>query len=279
MNQLADSHIHLFRHGFAGRYGRSPAGGGDEVAVYESLRRAHDIAAALVVGYEDDGIDPSNNAYLRELAATRTWMATLAYVRAGEPGAAGRVPVLLAAGHLGIALYLLDPAASTWLAAWDHGAWAALARCRAIVSVNVVAACLPAVEAIARDHPACTFLIAHLGDPGSHAVVPSRAAAAERLAPLLRLAELPNVAVKISGLYAVGDPPHRYPHEQATPFVELVIERFGARRCLWGSDFSPSLDAVSFEQTVDLVQLAGLAADDRQRIMGGNLIELLAAVC
>ena len=226
MNQLADSHIHLFRHGFAGRYGRSPVGGGDEVAVYEASG-AHDIAAALVVGYEDDGIDPSTTpTCVSSPPRARGWRRSPTCVPASRRG--GRVPVLLAAGHLGIALYLLDPAASTWLAAWDHGAWAALARCRAIVSVNVVAACLPAVEAIARDHPACTFLIAHLGDPGSHAVVPSRAAAAERLAPLLRLAELPNVAVKISGLYAVGDPPHRYPHEQATPFVELVIERFGA---------------------------------------------------
>ena len=53
MLAMADSHIHLFRMGYAGVYGRSPAGIGDEVDVYETFRHVHNIVAALVVGYED----------------------------------------------------------------------------------------------------------------------------------------------------------------------------------------------------------------------------------
>lgn len=82
MLAIADSHIHLFRHGYAGVYGRSPAGAGDEVDVYETLRHVHNIVAALVVGYEDAQIDPSNNSYLRRLAETRGWMFTVAFVAA-----------------------------------------------------------------------------------------------------------------------------------------------------------------------------------------------------
>ena len=85
MLALADSHMHLFRQGFAGVYGRSPAGTGDEVDVYETFLRAHNIVAALAVGYEDAGIDPSNNSYLRSLAASRGWMFTAAFVAAGPP--------------------------------------------------------------------------------------------------------------------------------------------------------------------------------------------------
>lgn len=278
MFPLADSHIHLFRNGFTGRYGRSPAGSGLEVDVYESLRQVHGISDALVVGYEDDGIDPSNNAYLRELAASRSWMSTLAYLRAADPHDASAVDRLLAAGHVGVAIYVMDVAAADAVASWTPDVWRPLEERGAIVSVNTVAGCLPAVEAIARAHDACAVLVSHLGDPGSHADAPSRADATERLAPLLRLAALPNVHVKISGLYGISDPPHDYPHRQATPFVEAVLETFGPGRCMWGSDFSPSLDYVSFEQALNPVQLAGLADDDRRRVMGGNLLEVLSAV-
>jgi len=275
MIALADSHIHLFRDGFAGRYGRSPVGFGPEVDVYETLRHVHDITAALVVGYEDDRINPSNNEYLRELAESRPWMSTLAYVRAAEPQRASRIEQLLAAGHHGVALYLTDPAATDAVGSWAPSAWHVLAGSGAMLSVNVVAGCLPALEPIARRHEGCTFLISHLGDPGSHADVPSRAEAAARLAPLLGLADLANVHVKVSGLYAICDPPHQYPHPQATPFVDLVLETFGPGRCLWGSDFSPSLDFISFEQALEPVQLAGLSDADRNLVMGGNLLELL----
>ena len=72
----------------------------------------------------------------------------------------------------------------------------------------------------------------------------------QRLALLLALADHQNVMVKISGLYAISDPSHGYPHEAARPFIDLVLERFGPSRCLWGSDFSPALEHVSFPQTV-----------------------------
>ena len=275
MTSLADSHIHLFRNGYAGRYGRSPAGSGSEVDVYETLRRAHDISAALVVGYEDDGIDPQNNAYLRELAASRPWMATLAYLRPAELAHASLTERVLADGHVGVAFYVTERAVADALTSVESDTWRPLDEHGAIVSVNVVADCLPAVEAVASAHRECEILIAHLGDPGRYADVPQRSAAALSFAPLLRLAALPNVHVKISGLYAVSDPPHDYPHRQATPFVDLALEHFGPSRCVWGSDFSPSLDFVSFEQTVGLVQLAGLSGGDRRLVMGGNLLQLL----
>lgn len=146
---------------------------------------------------------------------------------------------------------------------------------RAIVSVNVGAAALPGLALLAAAHPGCTFLVAHLGDPGRHAAVPSRALAERNLAPLLALADLEHVHVKISGLYAVSDPPHAYPHLPASPFVDVILATFGPARCLWGSDFSPSLDFVSFDQALHPIQLDVLAPDDRARVMGANLLHLL----
>ncbi len=68
MAPVADAHMHLFAHGY--HPGRAAPGGSD-VDRYEALMATHDITAALVVGYEGEGIDPDNNAYLRALALQR----------------------------------------------------------------------------------------------------------------------------------------------------------------------------------------------------------------
>jgi hypothetical protein len=48
---------------------------------------------------------------------------------------------------------------------------------------------------------------------------------------------------------------------------------------LWGSDYSPCLDSVSFPQTLAILQyLPGLTAVDRAAIGGENLLELLDQV-
>ncbi len=86
---------------------------------------------------------------------------------------------------------------------------------------------------------------------------------------------MPNVFVKISGLYAISVPEHGYPHAAAGPFIDAVIERFGVARCLWASDFPPALDLVSFAQTIDNPLLGGLAPAERDAVMGGNLLRLL----
>ena len=277
MVTLADSHIHLFRDGFAGRYGRSPAFAGSDVDVYETFRHVHNIAAALVVGYEADGIDPSNNAHLRSLAKSRDWMATVAFVAAGQRPHPGQMEQLFAAGHRGISLYLTETDSAEAVMEWASSAWAVLEKHRGIVSVNLTRDAVPAVAALAAKYEGCSFVISHLGDPGTFRSAPSTVDAAECIRPLLDLATQRNVYVKLSGLYAVSDPPHDYPHLQATPFVELLLAAYGPERCMWGSDFSPSLDYVSFEQVVDPPQLAGMTEHEYARVMGGTLMDLLAS--
>lgn len=270
---LADSHIHLFRNGLKGRYGRSPTGGHD-VEVYEALRSVHDIAAAMVVGYEDDGIDASNNEFIRSLAVSRDWISTVAYVRPSEVTDASCFEDLMASGHCGIALYL-DADLARIVATWPQAVWRPLQEAQSILSLNVSRDALPAVATLARAHSECSFVISHLGDPGRYRYPPSAIEAVHLLAPLLDMAVLPNAYVKVSGLYAISDPGYDYPHSQATEFVDLVLGAFGPTRCMWGSDFSPSLDYVSFEQTANLPQLASLAEDELTLVMGGTLMALL----
>jgi predicted TIM-barrel fold metal-dependent hydrolase len=245
------------------------------VEVYERLRAVHGIAAALVVGYEGEGIDLGNNAYVRELAATRPWMATVGYVDVATSPGEGEASALLAAGHAGIALYAPDAATAEAVAALPAGFWQGLERGAAIISLNAPPEAIAGFRGVVERAPRCRFVFSHLGLPGAYRNAPAREDAEARIAPLLALAALPNVFVKISGLYAISDPMHAWPHEAAAPFIDLAVERFGPGRCLWASDFAPALDFVSFAQTVDNPLLDGLSAAEREAVMGGNLLRLL----
>ena len=86
---------------------------------------------------------------------------------------------------------------------------------------------------LARACPDTQLVLDHCGNPdiaaGADAVEPWRAG----LAPL---AAMPNVVVKLSGIYA-NVAQGTATIETVRPYVEHVIETFGPDRCLWGSDW------------------------------------------
>jgi L-fuconolactonase len=270
---LADAHLHLFRHGYPGIYGRSLLP--KDVDVYEAFRQKHGITAGLIVGYQGDGIDPENNAHIRALAVTRPWMATLAYVEPAALPSPAAIEALIASGHAGLAIYVPGDVAVAALSAWDPATWRALDAVGAAVSFNVGLPQVGILAMIAEAAPRCRLIVSHMGLPEARAKPPSPEAARAELAPLLALAAHPNVFVKLSGFYAVSEPSHAWPHEPAAPFVMALLERFGIDRCLWGSDFSPALDHVSFVQTITVPGLEGFDATAQAAIMGGNLMRLL----
>ena len=275
MEQIADAHLHLFTNGFYGAGRGSPAGPGLEVEAYEVLARRHGVVAGLVVGYEGEGIDPVNNSYIRSLAATRPWMSTVAHVSAEVTADPASLDRLLELGHRGISLYLTDFEAADAVSSWPTQSWRRLENSGSIISLNASPAATQGLVDLIERTSGCTFLFSHLGDPGRFTSPPSVDDAANRLEALLRLARNDHVYVKISGLYAISDPANAYPHEAAWPFIDLVLEQFGPDRCLWGSDFSPCLGDVSFEQVIRNPALEQLPAADYNRVMGGNLLQLL----
>ncbi len=273
---IVDAHMHLFRSGY-GRFTQRgfPFPGMSDVEAYERLRGEHDISAGLVVCYEAEGIDPSINGYVRDLAATRPWIHSVAYMDAASTPGADRVAALLSAGHCGIALYLPDQSAAQALYAWPSETWRLLSDARAIISINARPEATGHLGRLVECASGCQFLFSHLGLPGRCEGTPIRGEAAERLSTLLSLAEFPNVAVKLSGLYAIDPTP---PHAASQLFIEIVFERFGSPNLHWGSDFSPALDYVAFEQTIELPFLSALEHTQRALILGKNLAAKLKNV-
>lgn len=267
---IVDAHLHLFRHGY-GQFGsrKSPLGELSDLEAYEGLRERHGIAAGLVVCYEDHGIDPTNNTYVRDLAAGRPWIDSVAYLRPSPAPKRQQMESVIEAGHCGIALYLPDEAAAAAVLGWPAELWQALSDVHAIVSLNARPEATKCLGPLIERFGDCAFIFSHLGLPGRHETAPDPAAAAERLGPLLDLAALPNMGVKLSGLYAIDPCP---PHPTALPFIDLLLERFDASNLHWGSDFSPALEFLSFEETIAVPRLASLPARDRALILGDGLL-------
>lgn len=260
----ADAHLHLFRHGY--RPASAP-GLPSDVDAYERHMQEHAIEAGLVVCYEGEGIDPTNNGHVRALAATRPWIRSVAYLDPPPPSAQ-RIEALLDAGHMGIALYLPDAASATLLCGWPADIWEWLNRACAIISLNARPEAIARLSPVVESASECALLFSHLGLPGRDDNA-TAAEAEKRLEPLLALSGSRNVGVKVSGLYAI-DPVA--PNSGAQPYVELVLSRFAASNVHWGSDFSPSLEFGSFSDTMAVPGLQGLDERERRLLFGEGLM-------
>ena len=90
-----------------------------------------------------------------------------------------------------------------------------------------------AVE-LARRCPEVSFVLDHIGKPGiRHGLVEPWKS------QLRELASLPNVVCKLSGVVTEADHQH-WRREQLRPYVEHVLDCFGFKRVMYGSDWTVS---------------------------------------
>jgi L-fuconolactonase len=274
MMPLADAHLHVFRRGYADRYGKGWARP-DELEAYEALRAVHGIARGLVIGYEGLPRYRGNNRDLAGWARSRRWMVPLAFVPAERAPTPARLARLIRDGFAGIAVYAPGPREAAAVGRWPPATLRELAARRLIVSLNATRQSLPALAPLFAALAGADVLVSHLGLPGRFSRTPSLREARAALAPLRALAALPHVGVKVSGLYAIGSPSHAYPHESVAPLLRLTAEWFGPERLYWGSDFSPALEHVSFAQTIAAIDIAGWSDREKRLVLHDNLAALL----
>ncbi|WJH32190.1 amidohydrolase family protein [Paenibacillus sp. CC-CFT747] len=124
---------------------------------------------------------------------------------------------------------------------------------------------LAAVAAYLEERPALQAVVNHLGCPA----IPAR-----QLEPwgtgMERLARLPNVAVKLSGMITMagGSSP-----ERLQPYVDRLFQAFGCERLLFGSDWPIALQAGGYGDVVDLFEALlpeGLDPEEKEKIHAGN---------
>jgi predicted TIM-barrel fold metal-dependent hydrolase len=123
--------------------------------------------------------------------------------------------------------------------------------------------------AIAERHPGLRLIIDHLGL--------SSALKGKPLAPaidgLIKLARLPNVAVKASALPCYVA--EAYPFPTLHPLIRRVVGAFGPRRVFWGTDFSHLPCPYAQAVTLFTEELDFLSGDDREWVMGRGIAKWL----
>jgi L-fucono-1,5-lactonase len=110
---------------------------------------------------------------------------------------------------------------------------------------------LPAAVETVRRNPDTSFVLDHLAKPP----------APEWDEQIARLAELPNVTCKLSGVVSESGSGPQY--------VRRALDLFGSDRCMFGSDWPVCLLAASYSEVLELV-VGQLRDDERHAVLGGT---------
>jgi L-fuconolactonase len=107
---------------------------------------------------------------------------------------------------------------------------------------------LPDVIELVRRCPDTPFILDHLGKPDI-----KQQQLDSWQADLHKLAELPNVACKISGMVTEADH-ERWQPADLEPFINAALEAFGEERILFGGDWPVILLASSYQRWCETLQ-------------------------
>ena len=125
---------------------------------------------------------------------------------------------------------------------------------------------LPAAIAWVDRHPSLRIVLDHIAKP-----VVDGAPDREWRMRLTELARRPNIFCKFSGL-VTEVPGWRWTPELLRPYFEVVLEIFGPKRLMFGSDWPVCLVAAEYAQWHAFVKdcVAPLTADEGAAIMSGS---------
>ena len=154
----------------------------------------------------------------------------------------------------------------------DHPGLNRILAAGALAGVPVNVMCsgkLPLFRELARRNPETRMVIDHLGlvqpfEP------PPPAEPFSDLPNVLSLAELDNVAIKISGACTLSHEAFPYPDIWAP--LGKILEAFGFDRCMWGTDWTRAVELLTYEQGVESFRVTDRLSDsERAALMGGTL--------
>jgi len=118
-------------------------------------------------------------------------------------------------------------------------------------------------------HPNQVFVVDHVAKPRikAHVISPWKENMAE-------LAKRQNVYCKISGMVTEADW-KTWTEADLRPYIDHVLQVFGPKRCMFGSDWPVALVASDYKRWVGIVEkaISGLSKAEQERIMGGTAVE------
>jgi predicted TIM-barrel fold metal-dependent hydrolase len=118
---------------------------------------------------------------------------------------------------------------------------------------------------LARDFPRTQIIINHAALPADR----SAEGLAGWRAALERIAQCPNVAIKISGL---GQRDHAWTREYNMPVIRQTVDLFGAGRCMFASNYPVDSLVASYRTILDgfIAAIADRPDADRRKLLFDN---------
>ena len=268
-----DSHHHLWKY-TKEDYGWMGAG-------MEAIRRDF-LPADLKQALYDGGLDGAVAVQARQSLEETEWLLKFAEANSFMRGVVGWVPLVEAtverdlakyAGHKklkGIRHVLHDEADDFYMLRVDFNAGISkLKKFGLVYDILIFEKHLLQTLKFVDMHPNQVFVVDHVAKPRikDHVVSPWK----ENMA---QLAKRPNVYCKISGMVTEAEW-KTWKDADLRPYIDSVLESFGPKRCMFGSDWPVALVASDYKRWVDTVQAAisRLSKPEQERIMGATAVE------
>lgn len=230
---LIDAHMHVWR---IGRYGQTwPTP--DLTAIHTdfliddlwAVGGPLGLTGAVVVQSQPSEMD--TDWLLETVAADDRILGVVGWVDFEAPDAADRIARVALHSKLKGMRPMLQDLASDWILQPGFApVWRAMATHDLSLDALVRPRHLPALFAFAERHPDISVVIDHAAKP-----VMSEDAFADWSADMARLASLPQVHCKLSGL--LTELARGQPASAVEPWAGRVFDLFGPDRVMWGSDW------------------------------------------
>jgi L-fucono-1,5-lactonase len=239
------------------------------------------LPADLLPLLDEAGIDATVAVQARQTIAETEWLLELAEENPRIAGVVGWVPLvdptvertlesLTANSKLKGVRHVLQGESDEYMERHDfHAGIALLQRYSLTYDLLILERQLPSAIKFVDRHPGQPFVLDHVAKPliAAHKLEPWRTQIRE-------LARRPHVVCKLSGMVTEADFGH-WTIADLQPYIETVLEAFGPKRLLFGSDWPVCAVASSYTKWVSVVKecFAELSADEQEMIFGGNAIE------
>lgn len=247
----------------------------------ESMKaiRADFLPGQLSKSIQEAGVDGVITVQARQMTEETDWLINLAHQTPFMKGVIGWLPLMEDNLECHLIKYSGEPllkglrhviqgeADPEFILRDDFNRGVSLLKKYGLVyDLLIVERQLPNTIKMVDRHPNQPFVLDHIAKP---------LIAKNELEPwkknIRELAKRENVCCKLSGMVTEADFQHWTP-EQLQPYFEVVMEAFGPRRLLFGSDWPVCLVATTYKDWADLVRknIAAFSQEEQASIMGGN---------
>ena len=278
---IVDSHVHVISRDEA-RYPHAPVGGHQSdwskkrPVTHDELVRAMDDAgvdAAVVV--QASTIYGHDSSYVVEAVKAHPDRFVGVYsIDALAPDAVDQIKRWTGEGLAGLRLFTTGttlPGQQSWLGdPASYPAWAYAEEHGVSLCLQMTMEGLPVLRDLLTRFPRAVVLLDHLARPD-----PSEGPPYAAVQPLFDMASFAGVNLKLTNRTLASAAEGK---SDTVTFVKTVVDKFGAERIAWGSNFPAAEGAMSELLAEAKAALAPLPAAQRELIFGGTARRLYPAL-